>query len=323
MKAMLYYEYGGPDVIQLRKMQKPSPKKSEVLIKIHATTVTAAEGMMRRGDTFMSRMILGLWKPRKKYRILGLELSGEIESIGDDVQRFKEGDEVYGFTGFTLGAYAEYKCMPEKGSLVLKPNKMEHAEAASLVDGATTAICFLKDKANIQAGQKVLINGASGSIGTYAVQIAKYLGAEVTAVCSSRNIELVKSLGADHAIDYTTEDFTKNRDFYDVIFDAVGKTSFSRSKGSLNRNGKYLVTTGNMFNLYFLTLWTSLTGGKRFVYTMSVDKTNSLHYINELIEVGKIKPVIDKYYPLEQVAQAHRYVERGHKKGNVVIIVNP
>jgi NADPH:quinone reductase-like Zn-dependent oxidoreductase len=318
MKAIVYTEYGTPDVLQLKDVEKPTPKNNEVLIRVHATSVTAADGLMRRGDSFMSRIFLGFKKPRRE--ILGSELAGEIESVGKDVKRFRKGDQVYGFTGFGLGAYAEYACMPEKGSLAIKPVNLTYEEAAAVVDGASTALFFLRDKANIQGGQKVLILGASGSIGSFAVQLARHFGAEVTGVCSTTNLELVKSLGANRIIDYTQEDFTKSDETYDIIFDTVGKSSFSDCQGSLKKNGRYLLTVGGLMN-YVLMLWTSMVGGKKVICGMSIEKTEALISIKKLIETGKIKSVIDRCYSLEQMADAHRYVEQGHKKGNVVIIL--
>lgn len=317
MKAIVYTKYGLPDVFQLREVAKPTPQDNEVLIRVHATTATAAEGMMRRGEPAWGRLILGFRKPRRT--ILGLELAGEIEAVGKDVQRLKRGDQVYGFTGFRLGAYAEYVCLPENGSLALKPANMTFEEAAAAVDGASTALFFLRDKAHIQSGHKVLINGAAGSIGTFAVQLAKHFGAEVTGVCSSANVELVRSLGADTVIDYTKEDFTKSHEAYDIIFDTVGKSSFMRCKGALKQDGCYLPTVG-LIN-HILMLWTWIRGGKKVISGMSIEKREALIFIKELIEAGKIKSVIDKRYPLEQLAEAHRYVETGHKKGNVVINV--
>ena len=318
MKAIVYTEYGPPEVLQLKEVKKPVPRDNEVLIRVHATTATAAEGLMRRGEPRIGRIVLGFRKPRRK--ILGLELAVEIESTGKDVKRFKTGDQVCGFTGFGAAAYAEYVCMPEKGSLIIKPTAMTFEEAAAVIDGASTALFFLRDKANIQNGQKVLIYGASGSIGTSAVQLARYFGAEVTGVCSTANLELVKSLGADKVIDYTKEDFTKGGETYDIIFDTVGKSSFSKCRGSLKKNGRYLVTVMGLVPL-LQTLWTGMTGGKEAICAMSIEKTEGLIFIKELIEAGKIKAVIDRRYPLEQMAEAHRYVEKGHKKGNVVITI--
>lgn len=318
MKAIVYTKYGSPEVLELKDVMKPIPKDNEVLIRIYATSVTTADCLMRRGDTFISRVFLGFRKPRRK--ILGTELAGKIEKIGKNVSRFKKGDQVYGFTGFGLGAYAEYNCMPENGSLVLKPSNLNYDEAAAVVDGASTACFFLKDKANLQRGQKVLIIGASGSVGTFAVQIAKYFGAEVTGVCSTANLDLVRSLGADKVIDYTKDDFTKNSEEYDIIFDTVGKSSFSHCKGSLNKDGQYLLTNGG-FKYLVLSLWTSLVGGKKVKYAMSIEKAEALIFIKKLIETDKIKLMVDRIYPLEKIASAHSYVEKGHKKGNVIIKV--
>lgn len=319
MKAVVYTQYGAPEVLHLQEVEKPAPKDKEVLIRVRATSVTAADGLMRRGDGLTSRIVLGVGGPRRK--ILGTEVAGEIESIGKDVKRFKSGDQVYGFTGFGLGAYAEYVCMPEAGSLVIKPSTVTYEEAAAIADGATTALFFLRDKAHIQRGQRVLILGASGSIGTYAVQLAKHFGAEVAGVCSGKNAELVMSLGAERVFDYTREDFATSGETFDIIFDTVGKSSFSRCKGSLKKNGCYLVTTGNMVESYLRTWWTSMTDGKRFIFGMSIEKTSALLFVKELIEAGKIKPIMDRCYPLEQIVEAHRYVESGHKRGNVVITV--
>ena len=317
MKAIIYTQYGSPDVLKLTEIEKPTPKDDEVLVKIYATTITTADCLMLKGEPLWGRVILGIRKPKRK--ILGLELAGEIEAVGQNVTRFKPHDKVYGFTGFGLGAYAQYKCMPEAGSLELKPTNMTYAEAAASVDGATTALFFLRDKAHIQPGQKVLINGASGSIGTFAVQLAKYFGAEVTGVCSTKNIELVKSLGADHVIDYTQEDFTQADNTYDIIFDTVGKSSFSKCKNALRENGCYMSTTG-LHNV-FLDMLTSIRGGKKVISGMSVKKNNALIFLRTLFEAGTIKPIIDKSYPIEQIAEAHNYVNTGRKRGNVVITV--
>jgi NADPH:quinone reductase-like Zn-dependent oxidoreductase len=317
MKAIVYTEYGPPDVLRLQEVKQPTPRDNEVLIRVHATTATAAEGMMRTARPAWGRVILGLRRPKRT--ILGLELAGEIVSVGKDVKRFKPGDQVYGFTGLRLGAYAEYACLPETASLELKPANMTYEEAAAAVDGASTALFFLRDKANIQRGHKVLVNGASGSIGTFAVQLAKYFGAEVTGVCSTANVALVKSLGADTVIDYTQEDFTNHREAYDIIFDTVGKGSFAACKRALTNNGCYLPTVG-LIN-HPLMLWTRIRGGKRVITGMSIEKRQALAFLKGLIEAGRLRAVIDKRYPLEQIAEAHRYVETGRKKGNVVITV--
>lgn len=283
MKAIVYTQYGLPDVLQLKEVEKPVPKNNEVLIKIYATTATSPDCLMRSGKSLLGRMITGFKKPRDKCRILGLELAGEVEAVGRNVKRFKEGDQVYGFTGFSLGAYAEYKCMPEMGSLAVKPSNMTYEAAAAIADGATTALFFLKDKAHIKSGEKVLINGASGSMGTAAVQLAKYFGAEVTGVCSSSNIELVRSFGADEVIDYTKEDFTENGKVYDIIFDVVSNSSFSRCKNSLKQKGRYIVTKQGLAPVV-QTFWTSIAGNKKVIFTWSINKIEALFFLRELIE---------------------------------------
>ena len=318
MKALVYKKYGPPEVLGLCDLEKPANKDHEVLIKIKATTVTAADGMMRRGDTLLSRILLGLTRPKKKFQILGTEFSGIIESVGKKVKKFKPGDEIYAFRGFGTGCYSEYKCISEKGSIALKPRNMTFIEAASVVDGATTALIFLKDKAEIQKGQNVLINGASGSIGTFAVQIAKYFGAEVTGVCSTNNIELVKALGADNVVDYTKEDFAGKVDTYDIIFDTVGKSSFAHCRKALKTNGKYIVTVLTLKGL-LQSLLTKFRHGKKVIFSMSVSKAEALDFIRTMIENGKLITIIDRQYPLDELRKAHAYVEEGHKTGNVVI----
>ena len=322
MKAIVQTKYGPPEVLRLQEVEKPVPKENEVLIKIHATTVTAVDCTFRQGSPFIGRFFAGLTRPKNP--IPGTEFAGEIEAVGVDVKRFKEGDQVFG-TSMGNGAHAEYMCLPEEGAtLAIKPANMTYEEAA-VIDGALTALPFLRDRANIQSGQKALIYGASGSVGTAAVQLARYFGAEVTGVCSTSNSELVKSLGADKVIDYTQEDFTQSGQTYDVIFDAVGKTSFSRCKGSLKPAGIFL-EAALMPAILPQMLWTSKIGSKKAMITFTglmpaSERTKNLITLKELIEAGKIKAVIDRTYPLEQIVEAHRYVETGHKKGNVVITV--
>ncbi|MFZ1745455.1 MAG: NAD(P)-dependent alcohol dehydrogenase [Nitrospirales bacterium] len=316
MKAIVYTKFGPPEVLHLQEVEKPTPRANEVLIKIYATTVVKEDPDMRASPGFN-----GFLKPRNP--ILGQELAGEIESIGKDVTRFKPGDQVFGFDMF--GAYAEYKCMAENRALAIKPVNLSYEEAASVPNGALTALPFLRDKGKIQSGQTVLIYGASGSVGTAAVQLAKCYGAEVTGVCSTTNLEWVKSLGADQVIDYTQENFTENGKTYDVIFDTVGKRSFSVCKGSLTDEGVYLATVPTLA-MMIQALWTAKNGSKKVKFIAAGlrparEKVKDLVFLTELIEAGKIKPVIDRRYPLEQAAEAHRYVEQGHKKGNVVITV--
>jgi NADPH:quinone reductase-like Zn-dependent oxidoreductase len=321
MKTVVYRKYGQPEVLQLEETDKPTPADNEVLIRVYATTVTATEATFRKGEPYFSRLFTGLTKP--KITTLGEELAGEVEAAGKDVKLFKTGDHVFGTAGPRFGANAEYLCVPEDGVLAIKPDNSTNEEAASSVDGFLTALPFLRDTGNIQAGQRVLINGASGSVGAAAVQVAKYFGAEVTGVCSTSNLALVKSLGAERVIDYTKEDFTKNGETYDLIFDAVGKVSFSACKRSLKAKGVFL-EAGIGMGIFPHVIWTSMFGGKKARIAATglrspQKRTKDLVLLKELMEAGKIKPVIDRQYPLEQIAEAHSYVDKGHKKGNVVI----
>lgn len=321
MKAIVATRYGPPEVLEVREVKKPTPKNNEVLIKIHASAVVATDPGFRKGD-LVSRLFTGMTKPKRA--IPGDVLAGEIETVGKDVTKLKTGDRVYAACAATQGGQAEYICLPQDGPLAIMPANMSFVQAVGVPDGALGALNFLRDAGNIQRGQKVLINGASGSVGTYAVQLAKYFGTQVTGVCSATNLELVKSLGADAVIDYTKQDFTQCGETYDLIFDAVGKSSFSRCKNLLTRTGTY-VTSVPAPDFLIQLLWTRNSKGKkaRFVapgLRSSAQKALDLAFLTELIESGKLKSVIDRCYPMEQIRDAHRYVEAGHKKGNVVII---
>jgi NADPH:quinone reductase-like Zn-dependent oxidoreductase len=324
MKAIVYTEYGPPEVLQLQEIEKPAPGDNEVLIKVHTSSVTSGDCNIR-GFTFVpasfklpARLMFGIRKPRN--HILGVEFAGAIEAIGKDVTRFKVGDEVVGISGARMGSYAEYNVLPEDADLLIKPASLTFEEAVAIPNGALTAYTFLKNMAAIQPGQKVLINGASGSVGSAAVQLAKFYGAEVTGVCSTRNIELVKSLGANHVIDYTKEDFTRSNKSYDIIFDTVGKTSFAACKHRLTKNGQFLAGSGGL-GVFWQMLWTSLFSSKKVKAGVSSESKDILQVILELTEKGNFKPVIDRSYPLEEIVEAHRYVDSGRKRGNVVITV--
>jgi NADPH:quinone reductase-like Zn-dependent oxidoreductase len=328
MKAILWTAYGPPDVLQLGEAEKPTPGADEVLVRVRATTAFAGDCEMRSLKLpilfrFPMRIYVGFRKP-KRITILGQELAGEVVSIGRDVKRFKEGDPVFGATGFRLGAYAEYVCLsanPEEGALAIKPANITFEAAAAVPVGGLEALHFIR-QGNIRSGQKVLINGAGGSIGTFAVQLAKNDGAEVTAVDSTGKLDMLRSIGADHVIDYTREDFTKGGVLYDVIFDVVGKSPFSGSLRSLKKEGIYLLGNAGLTQTV-RGMWASRTGSRRVILGTSNHKTEDLIYIKELIEAGKIKTVIDRSYPFEQMAAAHAYVDTGQKKGNVVITVAP
>ena len=324
MKAIIWTKYGAPDALQPGEVEKPVPRDNEVLIKIHATTVTAGDCELRRlkFPLFLKLPILlyvGIGKP-KRIKILGQELAGEIEETGKDVTAFKKGDQVFGATGFGMGAYAEYIRMPEssgEGVLAAKPVSLSYEEAAGVPLGGFESLHFLR-QANIRNGQKVLINGAGGSIGTFAVQLAKHFGAEVTAVDSADKLPMLRSIGADHVIDYTEEDFSKRGNTYDVILDVVGKSPYTRSVRSLEKNGYYLLANPKAFSR-IRGLWTSITSGKKVVAGTSVRTPEDLVFLGKLVDEGKIMPVVDRSFPLDQTAEAHRYVESGRKIGNVII----
>jgi len=327
MKAAVYRRYGPPDVVQIEDVEKPAPRDNEFLVRIQATTVCAADWRLRKADPFFVRFMNGLGRP-KKIHILGMELAGTVESTGKAVTRFAEGDQVFGGTGFRFGAHAEYACLPEDGALAMKPVDMTLEEAAAVYFGGVTVVSFLGrglGREKLQAGQRVLVYGASGSVGTFAVQLAKHFGAHVTGVCSGANLELVKSLGADEVVDYTREDFSKAGRVYDIVVDTVGRSGFRRSMKSLKRGGFYVLIgySGLSFMLGSTLggMWTSITGAAKVISGVTRDNAGDLSFLKGLLDAGKLRTVIDRRYTLEQIAEAHRYVEAGHKKGNVVIVV--
>jgi NADPH:quinone reductase-like Zn-dependent oxidoreductase len=319
MKAVVYERYGPPEVLQINEVARPTPKNSEVLVKVHAVTVTTYDCWVRSctaptGFWLPMRIASGIRRPKQP--VLGTDLSGDVEAVGEGITRFKPGDQVVGYLGMNLGAHAEYVCLPEE-AVAPKPANATYEESASVLQGALTALYFLK-KGNIQPGQQVLIYGASGGVGAYAVQLASHFGAHVTGVCSTGKMDWVKSLGASEVIDYTREDFTKNGQTYDIIFDTVGKTSVSRSRRALKRSGVYLFAT---FGLPLLVqiMWFSLTTGLKTESGILKERNEDLLYLMGLMEAGKLKATIDRSYPMEQIVEAHRYVETGSKKGNVVV----
>lgn len=330
MKAVVYTEYGSPDVLQLKEVAMPTPKDNEVLIRVRATSIGFGDIIARKFSEISPRkfsMPFIFWLParitlgirRPKRTILGSEFAGDVEAVGKDVTRFRKGDQVFGFRSMNFGANAEFLSMPEDGLLAIKPANMTYEEAATVPYGGLTALSLLR-KVSVQPGQRVLINGASGSIGSHALQLARYFGAEVTGVCGTPRVDMVKALGADKVIDYTREDFAQNDDTYDLVFDILGKSSFARSKRVLNENGRYLLASFKLSQL-FQMFWTSKFGSKKVVCALSSEKTEDLNFLRELVEAGKITTVIDRCFPLEQTADAHRYIEAGQKTGNVIIRV--
>jgi len=319
MKAVIFTKYGPPNVLKLQDIEKPTIMENQVLIKVHATSVTPMDYRFRSGKAPLwpiSRMMMGFWKPKEN--ILGNEVSGEIVEVGKDVTKYKKGDKVFGCCGLS---YAEYAATSENAALIIKPPTMSYEEGASIGFGGITSLSFLKRKGNIQSGQRVLINGASGGVGVFAVQLAKYFGAEVTGVCSTKNVDLVLSLGADRVIDYTKNDFTIEKEQkYDIIFDVVGKSSFSKCKKILTEKGIYINIVPTFF-LFFQMFWTSKMSKKKVITGIASDD-NDLHLLKELIESKKLRVVIDRTYSLEQVVDAHTYADKGHKVGSVVITLD-
>ena len=318
MKAVVYEKYGSPDVLEYREIEKPTVMEDDILVKIHASSMNAVDWHIRSGTPFMARLMGGRAKTlfmKPKYPILGADFAGKIESVGKNVEQFKKDDEVFGVV--KAGAHAEYLCVSEKDT-VLKTDNMTYEQAAAVPTTGFMALQGLRDKGNIQSGQRVLINGASGGVGTFAVQIAKSFGTEVTGVCSRRNLELVKSIGADEVIDYTKEDFTKTGEIYDLIFDVVAKSSFSKCQNSLKPEGIYVSTVFGLRPI-LRKFWTSITSSKKMIPYLGRINKEDIVFVRDLIEAGKVKSVIDRVYPLKDVAEAHRYVEKGHARGKVII----
>jgi len=320
MKAIVYEHYGAPEVLQLRDLEKPTPKDNEVLIKTHATTVTSADWRVRSltvptGFGLITRLVFGVLRP--KQTILGTELAGVVEAVGKNVTKFKRGDQIFAFSDVAMGCYVEYKCMPENGLISLKPANLTYEEAASLSFGGTTALDFLR-RGKLQRGESILINGASGGVGTAVVQLAKHFGAEVTGVCSSANVDLVRSLGASHIIDHTKEDFTQNGKSYDVIVDTVGTAPYARSKSSLKQGGRLLMVLAGLPDMIWIP-WVSMTSSNKLIAGPASSRAEDLRFLAELAQAGEFKSVIDRCYRFEQIVEAHRYVDTGRKKGNVVV----
>ena len=324
MKAIVYTQYGSPVVLQLKEIPTPTPNDREVLIETRATTVTSADWRVRSltvplGFGLLSRLVFGVFKPRQP--ILGTELAGDVVAVGKGVSKFKVGDPVFAFSGAAMGCHAQFKCMPEGGMLAKKPANLSYDEAAALSFGGTTALNFLR-RAKLQRGDKVLVNGACGCVGTAAVQLARHFGADVTGVCSTANLELVKALGANHVIDYTTHDFTANGQTYDIIVDTAGTAPFSRSKGSLEQGGRLLLVLAGLPQMLAIP-WVWLTSRRQVIAGPAAERAEDLRFLAGLAEAGEFKPVIDRRYPFERIAEAHRYVDTGRKKGNVVITLAP
>jgi NADPH:quinone reductase-like Zn-dependent oxidoreductase len=312
--------YGSPDVLQLREVARPLPRAQEILVRVRAGVVSPADCAFRKGEPLLIKLIYGLTRPRLS--TLGVEFAGEVEDVGPGVTRFKPGDQVFGMSPDRFGAHAEYLCLREDKPVITKPADTTYEEAAAILDGAPTALTFLRDVARLQRGQTVLINGASGAVGSAAVQLARAFGAKVTGVCSGANVALVRSLGADAVIDYTKEDFTRSGRTYDVIFDTVGKSTFARCRGALTPRGIYLSTVPTL-DIALQMLWTIMSSGRRarFATAGLMQNNANLAFLKDLVERGQLKALIDRRYPLEGIAEAHRYVETGHKRGNVIITV--